>query len=129
MEQRFVDALPTARSRTEAATIAGYACPTVDATRALKRQDVLDELERQRQERAARLEAVADKAIEVLPAKLDKASANECSLIASRSIETAQLLRGQPTSISASVNVDLDASDIAARFGLDPARVLADLSK
>lgn len=136
MEGRFVDAVvaPDVKSLTDAARRAGYAQPLIQGSRVNARPDVQEAIAARKAELAAKLDAVALQAANLMPGKLADARLDDLSKVTARSVTTAALLRGEATAITAnttvSVNVELQAkaSSLAELFGVDPARVLADLA-
>lgn len=120
---------------TQAARQAGYSNASVEACRVQQRPDVQVEIAARKAELAAKLDAIALQGATLLaePDALARCRPDDTSKIVARSVTTAALLRGEATAITAnttvSVNVELQAkaSDLATLFGVDPARVLADL--
>jgi hypothetical protein len=119
---------------TQAARQAGYSNASVEACRVQQRPDVQAEIAARKAQLAESFDAIAARCTALIPGKLPDTRADDLSKIASRSVTTAALLRGEATAITAnttvSVNVELQAkaSDLAALFGVDPQRVLADLT-
>jgi hypothetical protein len=134
-EARFVELVSVPGTLpTIAAREAGYAFPAVDACRAQARPDVQAAIAERKAQLAESFDAIAARCTALIPGKLPDTRADDLSKIASRSVTTAALLRGEATAITANTtvsgNVELQAkaSDLAALFGVDPARVLADLT-